>query len=129
MDITSKTIIILSVIILLLVIFLIYRKISASKKSDENVRGEKLHLSIEGDNYDELADIIIEGIGGLGNITDMKRDNSRLKFTINDYTAVDEKRIKEAQVSAVLRPSKTTVHIIAGAGIDGLADTLEKKIN
>ena len=116
-------------VLILIILFLIYKKFTSSAKKNERAEGNKLHLSIEGDNYDELADIIIEGIGGPGNITDMKRDNSRLKFTINDYTAVDEKRIKEAQVSAVLRPSKTTVHIIVGAGIDGLSDALDKKIN
>ncbi|MEG2087201.1 MAG: PTS glucose/sucrose transporter subunit IIB, partial [Angelakisella sp.] len=70
--------------------------------------------------------IILEGIGGKENITDVDNCITRLRLEIKDYTKVNEKKIKTAGVAGVIRPSKTSVQVIVGTQVQHVADEFKK---
>ena len=78
-------------------------------REDDDVEAEK-KVVLSNDNYTQVASIILEGLGGKGNITSLDNCITRLRLEVKDYTKVDEKKIKSAGVAGVMRPSKTAVH-------------------
>ncbi|MFQ9701375.1 MAG: PTS transporter subunit EIIB [Enterocloster clostridioformis] len=48
--------------------------------------------------------MVLEGLGGKGNVVSLDNCITRLRLEIKDYTLVDEKRIKSAGVAGVMRP-------------------------
>ena len=83
---------------------------------------------LSNDNYTQVASIILEGLGGKGNITSLDNCITRLRLEVKDYTKVDEKKIKSAGVAGVMRPSKTAVQVIVGTKVQFVADEMKKMI-
>ena len=76
--------------------------------------------------FTQMAAIILEGLGGKANIASVDNCITRLRLEIKDYTAVDEKKIKSAGVSGVIRPSKTSVQVFIGPKVQFVADEFKK---
>lgn len=83
-------------------------------------------VKLANDNFTEVAKIILEGVGGKGNVASIDNCITRLRLEINDYTKVDEKKIKSAGVAGVIRPSKTAVQVIVGMKVQFVADEFKK---
>ena len=100
---------------------------NADKLSMKLREDEKLHITLD-DQSDaaEVARIILEGLGGRENVSEVQRDGSRLKVAIRQYDAVDEKKIRSAQVGGVLRPGKNAVQIIIGPSVEPVENELHK---
>ena len=75
-----------------------------------------------------LASGILKALGGKGNIIKMDYCATRLRFTIKDYTAVDEKAVKAAGAAGVIRPDKTTCQVIIGTKVQFVYDELKKML-
>lgn len=119
-------------IVVLAAAFIAYRHFRKSFDSGKYVIKEedKLHITLESTDFQKVASIILEGLGGMENVSGSETDGSRMKVAIRKYEMVDEKKIRSSGVGGVLRPSKTAVHIIVGenAGkvkeaMDGLLET------
>ena len=78
--------------------------------------------------YAAVAATIIQGLGGPANITEVDNCITRLRTEVKDYTAVDEKKIKSAGISAVIRPSKTSVQVVVGTQVQFVADEVKKQL-
>ena len=78
------------------------------------------------DNFTEVASIILEGLGGKDNVTSIDNCITRLRLEIKDYTLVNEKKIKSAGVSGVIRPSKNAVQVVVGTKVQFVADEFKK---
>lgn len=91
---------------------------------------EKLHITLD-DKSDaaEVARIILEGLGGRENVREVQHDGARLKVAIRQYDAVDEKKIRSAQVGGVLRPGKNAVQIIIGPSVEPVEKELHKLLS
>lgn len=76
--------------------------------------------------YTAVAAIILEGVGGKGNVTSIDNCITRLRLEIKDYTKIDEKKIKSAGIAGVIRPSKTTIQVIVGTQVQFVADEFKK---
>lgn len=76
--------------------------------------------------FDNVAAIILKGLGGKDNIAVLDNCITRLRIDIRDYTQVDEKIIKSAGVAGLIRPSKTSVQIIIGTQVQFVADAMKK---
>ena len=100
---------------------------NADKLSMKLREDEKLHITLD-DQSDaaEVARIILEGLGGRENVSEVQRDGARLKVAIRQYDAVDEKKIRSAQVGGVLRPGKNAVQIIIGPSVEPVENELHK---
>lgn len=101
-----------------------------------------LHTPGRGDDVDEsgvklagdaqmasVASTIIAGLGGAQNIDTIDYCATRLRTVVKDYVKVDEKKIKEAGVAGVIRPSQKSVQVVIGPKVqfvyDEVADQLE----
>ncbi|MCI8430523.1 MAG: PTS transporter subunit EIIC [Lachnospiraceae bacterium] len=93
-------------------------------REDEDEDETKIELA--NNDFTAMASIILEGLGGKANVTSVDNCITRLRLEIKDYTAVDEKKIKSAGVSGVIRPSKTSVQVVIGPKVQFVADEFKK---
>ncbi len=93
-------------------------------REDEDEDETKINLA--NNDFTAMASIILEGLGGKENVTSVDNCITRLRLEIKDYTAVNEKKIKSAGVSGVIRPSKTSVQVVIGPKVQFVADEFKK---
>ncbi len=92
----------------------------------EDDEADETKIELANDDFTSMAAIILEGLGGKENVTSVDNCITRLRLEIKDYTAVDEKKIKSAGISGVIRPSKTSVQVIIGPKVQFVADEFKK---
>lgn len=122
----------LAILVLCIAAYMIYKnskRKNADKLSMKLKEDEKLHITLD-DHSDaaEVARILLEGLGGRDNVSDVQHDGARLKVAIRQYDAVDEKKIRSAQVGGVLRPGKNAVQIIIGPSVEPVEKELQKLV-
>ncbi len=96
-------------------------------REDDDVEAEKKVVLANSD-FTDVAKIILEGLGGKGNIKSLDNCVTRLRMEVKDYTQVDEKKIKSAGVAGVMRPGKTSVQVIVGTKVQFVADEMKKML-
>ena len=96
-------------------------------REDEDLEAEK-NVVLSNNNFTEVAKIVLEGLGGKENVKSLDNCITRLRLEINDYTKVDEKKIKSAGVAGVMRPSKNAVQVIVGTKVQFVADEMKKML-
>ena len=94
-------------------------------REDDDLEAEK-SVVLANNDYTAVAKTVLEGLGGKGNVTSLDNCITRLRLEIKDYTLVDEKKIKSAGISGVIRPSKTSVQVIVGTKVQFVADEMKK---
>lgn len=94
-------------------------------REDDDQEAEKAAV-LANDNFTEVAQIILEGLGGKENVTSVDNCITRLRLEVKDHTAVDEKKIKSAGVSGIIRPGKTSVQVVIGTKVQFVADEMKK---
>ncbi len=116
-----------------LIYYLVFRvvitafKLKTPGREDDDVESEK-RVVLSNDNFTEVARIVLEGLGGKANVKSLDNCITRLRLEVNDYTKVDEKKIKSAGVAGVMRPSKTSVQVIIGTKVQFVADEMKKML-
>lgn len=93
-------------------------------REDDDV--DETTVKLANNNFTEVAQIVLEGVGGKENVTSIDNCITRLRLEIKDYTKVDEKKIKSAGVAGVIRPGKTSVQVIIGTKVQFVADEFKK---
>ena len=78
--------------------------------------------------FDGVAAIILEGLGGKENVVSLDNCITRLRLEVKDHTQVNEKKIKSAGIAGVIRPSKTAVQVIVGTKVQFVADAMKKML-
>ncbi|MFH0518560.1 glucose PTS transporter subunit EIIB [Streptomyces sp. M41] len=71
------------------------------------------------------AQLIIEGLGGAGNIADIEACITRLRTEVNDTDAVDAGVLKKAGALGVL-VSAGVVQVVVGPEADSLAEDIKE---
>ncbi len=87
---------------------------------------DETKVVLQNNNFTDVARIILDGVGGKGNLTSIDNCITRLRLEVKDYTKVDEKKIKSAGVAGVVRPGKTSVQVIIGTQVQHVADEFKK---
>lgn len=87
---------------------------------------DEMKVVLANDNFTQIAEIILEGVGGKENLTSIDNCITRLRLEVVDYTKVDEKKIKSAGVAGVIRPGKTSVQVVIGTQVQFVADEFKK---
>ncbi len=87
---------------------------------------DETKVILANDDFTAVAAVILEGVGGSGNIVGVDNCITRLRLEIKDYTMVDEKKIKSAGIAGIIRPSKTSVQVIVGTKVQFVADEFKK---
>ena len=94
------------------------------REDDDDI--DENQVTLANNDYTQVASIILEGLGGKGNFKCVVNCITRLRLEINDYTLVNEKKIKSAGVAGVIRPGKTSVQVIVGTQVQFVADEFKK---
>lgn len=92
----------------------------------EAVSSAAENLSKGSKNFEEMASVILEGLGGKENIVTVDNCITRLRLEVKDINKIDEDKIKSTKVSGILKPGKNAVQIIIGANVQFVADELKK---
>lgn len=80
------------------------------------------------DNFDEVAAIIIEGLGGRENIEDIDYCSTRLRTSLVDGAKVNEAKIKEAKILGLIKPDNDSIQIIIGPQVQFVYDKIHENI-
>lgn len=97
-------------------------------REDEEYTDAEKSASLANKNYEAVAAVIIEGLGGKANITSVENCITRLRTEVKNYADVNEKKIKSAGVSGVIRPSKTSVQVVIGTQVQHVADEVNRQL-
>lgn len=96
-------------------------------REDDDLEAEK-NVVLANNDFTQVASIVLEGLGGKANVKSLDNCITRLRLEVNDYTQVDEKKIKSAGVAGIIRPSKTAVQVIIGPKVQFVADEMKKML-
>lgn len=83
-------------------------------------------VEMGGENYIAMAKAILEAVGGKDNIVSIDHCITRLRLELRDRLVVDDKVIKAAGASGILRPGKSEVQIVIGPKIQFVYDAFEE---
>ena len=92
---------------------------------EDDTEGE-LNIELANNDFTKMAEIILEGVGGKGNVTSIDNCITRLRLEVKDRLLVDEKVIKSSGAAGVVRPGKTSVQVIIGPKVQFVADEFKK---
>lgn len=72
------------------------------------------------------AAAVLAGVGGKDNLTKADYCATRLRFEVKDSSLVDDKALKAAGVSGVIRPSESSCQVVIGTKAHAVYDELKK---
>ncbi|MBQ3395505.1 MAG: PTS transporter subunit EIIC, partial [Synergistaceae bacterium] len=98
------------------------------REDDDATEAEKL-IVLANDNFTEMAKAVLEGLGGCANLKEYDYCATRIRAEVNDYTQVDEKKIKSSGIPGVIRPSKNNVQVVIGTKVQFVFDEMKKLID
>lgn len=78
--------------------------------------------------YAPMAKIILNAVGGKGNVEEADFCTTRIRFELTDTTLVDEKAIKACGCPGIMRAGKKSVQVIVGTFVQAVFDELEELI-
>ncbi len=109
-------------------VMIIKFNIKTPGRDDDDYAEADAGATLASKEYDKVAAIIIEGLGGAANIVELDNCITRVRAEVKDYTAVDDRKIKSAGISAVIRPSKTSVQVVVGTQVQFVADEMKRQM-
>ncbi len=131
----AKTLLIIPLGLAALVIFyLVFRvmitalNLQTPGREDDDEAVDESKVQLANNAFTTTAQIILEGLGGAGNVTSVDNCITRLRLEVKDPLLVDEKKIKSAGIAGVIRPSKTAVQVVVGTKVQFVADEFKKLI-
>ncbi|GEK90244.1 PTS system, maltose and glucose-specific IIC component [Alkalibacterium putridalgicola] len=71
------------------------------------------------------AEDIINGLGGLKNITDVDNCISRLRVEVKNGQLVDESLLRKTKPNGIVRPDANTVHVVYGGRISKMRNIVD----
>ncbi len=108
----------------------------AIKKFDLKTPGRELDAvpqvraaDMKNTDFANMAHVILEGLGGAGNLASFDYCATRIRAEVNDYVLVNEKLIKSAGVPGVIRPSEHSVQVVVGTKVQFVYDALKNLVN
>lgn len=96
-------------------------------REDDDSEAE-LKIELSNDDFGAMAAMILEGVGGAANVTNVDNCITRLRLEVKDRLLVDEKKIKASGAAGVIRPGKTSVQVIIGPKVQFVADEFKKLV-
>jgi PTS system maltose and glucose-specific IIC component len=68
--------------------------------------------------YDEIAELVVEGLGGRENITNVDNCVSRLRIDLEDNKIVDKEMLQNSGASGIFFPKKNHIHVVYGPHVE-----------
>ena len=85
-------------------------------------------IVLKNNDFTEMARVILDGLGGAENLQSFDYCATRIRAVVNDYVLVDEKKIKNAGIPGVIRPSEHNVQVVVGTKVQFVYDELKNLI-
>ena len=104
------------------VFYFLIKKFNFKTPGREDDQEDELTVELGTSDFTTVAAIILEGVGGKGNVTSVDNCITRLRLEVKDRLLVDEKKIKSAGIKGIIRPGKTSVQVIIGPKVQFVAD-------
>lgn len=95
----------------------------------EESTNEEKELSLNTSNYEYLAKVLLQSLGGSDNIDDAYNCVTRLRVTVKDSSKVDESRIKQTGVAGIVKPSETNYQIVIGPEVTSVMNEFNKQMD
>ena len=83
-------------------------------------------MSNKEDKFAVMAEAILAAVGGKDNILSVDHCITRLRLEVKDRLLVDEKLLKAAGATGVLRPGKDAVQIVVGPTVEYIFEAFKK---
>ena len=113
-------------VIFYLVFLFAIKKFNLKTPGREDDQEGELKIELANDDFTSMAEIILEGVGGVQNVVSIDNCITRLRLEVRDRLLVDEKKIKSSGAAGVIRPGKTSVQVIIGPKVQFVADEFKK---
>ena len=97
-----------------------------STSTGKEVDNDEVVIELGGEDYSAMAAAILEGVGGKENVLSIAHCITRLRLELKDRLLTDDKKIKAAGSTGVLRPGKTGVQIVIGPKVHFVYDEFKK---
>ena len=76
--------------------------------------------------YPEIAEIVLEGLGGKDNIVKVENCISRLRVDLNNPEKVDQIKLKESGCAGIFFPSSNHIHVVFGPHVEFVRNAVDK---
>ena len=87
---------------------------------------EEAKIELANNDYTAMASVILEGLGGKGNVASIDHCITRLRLEVKDRLLVNEAKIKSSGASGVIRPGKNSVQVIIGPKVQFVYEEFKK---
>ncbi|WOO89554.1 PTS transporter subunit EIIC [Mollicutes bacterium LVI A0078] len=74
---------------------------------------------------EDLAKLVVDGLGGIENIVEVDNCISRLRVEIKDNSKVNQDLIKKTNPNGIIEPDKNNVHIVYGGRITKVRNVVD----
>ncbi|MGF1737425.1 PTS transporter subunit EIIC [Photobacterium satsumensis] len=78
--------------------------------------------------YGKIADIVVEALGGKGNIKRVENCVTRLRIDVKDQKIIDVKKFKDAGSSGTFIPSSNHVHVVFGPHVEFVRNAVDDNL-
>ena len=103
-------------------------KTPGREDDDDDTDAAEAKIVLSNNNFTAMAQAVLAGVGGKGNVSNVDYCATRLRFDVKDSSSVDEKSIKKAGAAGVIRPSKTSCQVVIGPKVQFVYDELKKML-
>ena len=93
---------------------------------EEDDESEEMNIKLASNDFTQIASIILKGVGGKENVVSIDHCVTRLRLEIKSQADVNEKVIKSAGISGIIRPGKTSLQVIVGTQVQFVADEFKR---
>lgn len=73
---------------------------------------------LENREYDKIADLVIQGVGGFENITSVENCVTRLRIDLKDAKEVDKETLEKSGTTGLFFPMKNHIHVVFGPQVE-----------
>ncbi|MDF9399725.1 PTS transporter subunit EIIC [Vibrio sp. 1180_3] len=98
----------------------------ATPGREQDVGDNTLLLNKE---YDKIAELVIEGLGGKGNIVRVENCVTRLRIDFKDKDLLDVDKFKAAGSAGTFFPSGKHIHIVFGPHVEFVRNSVDDHMN
>lgn len=104
-----------------------YNLMTPGREKDDlvlEISDDEYGITLETHDYDELAILYVESLGGRDNIVSVESCITRLRVQLKDLSLIDEERILSTGVSGIVKIGSNNLQIIVGPKVDFIVDSM-----
>lgn len=103
-----------------------YNLMTPGRESDDDIVIEtplEPAVLITDGNYDELAILYVEALGGITNIIAVDNCITRLRIELKDMSLINERKILATGIGGIVKSGKNSIQIIIGTQVDAIVNS------